>query len=159
VIVADSNILAARMLTSTHASLAEQVEQIDSVWIVPPLWRYEFQNILAKAMWARQIMPGDAVEVWRNVFTRMSDNEHEPSAERVIELASRHRITGYDANFIALAMEMGVLCVTEDCELHVKFPNTALCMKDFIKLKSGESQVCESRAEYHVRPRKKKSGN
>ena len=155
-IVVDSNVLAARNLTSTQTSVAEQMEQIDPVWIVPPLWRYEFQNILAKAIWARQIMPGDAVEVWRKARARMSSNEHEPSAERVIELSARHRITGYDANFIALAMEMGVLCVTEDAELHDKFPGRALCIDEFIKMNRAEGQVREAQAEYRVRQRKKK---
>jgi len=45
-IVVDSNIIAARNLSSVLTSKAEQVEQKDPVWIVPVLWRYEFQNIL-----------------------------------------------------------------------------------------------------------------
>jgi predicted nucleic acid-binding protein len=159
VIVVDSNVLAAKCLTSARTDTAEQVEQIDPVWIVPPLWRYEFQNFLAKAIWARQIMPGDAVGIWREVLARMSDNEHEPSGGKVLELAARHRITGYDANFIALAMEMGVVCVTEDTELHDKFPGEALCMDSFITMNPDVGQVHEARAEYHVRKRKKRRGN
>ena len=62
-IVVDSNILATRNLTSGRTTLCEQVERIDPVWIAPPLWRYEFQNILAKTIGARTIMPGDAIEV------------------------------------------------------------------------------------------------
>ena len=100
-IVVDSNVLAARSLTSEKAKLAQQVELIDSVWIMPTLWRYEFQNILATAIAARQITCDDALHVWREVLALMSDNEREPSAENVIELSARHRITGYDANFIA----------------------------------------------------------
>jgi predicted nucleic acid-binding protein len=151
VIVVDSNVLAARSLSSTQTSLAERVEGIDPVWIVPPLWRYEFQNILAKAIWARQVTPDTAVEVWREVLARMSDNEHEPSAEKVIELCARHHITAYDANFVALAMEMRTLCVTEDGELHDKFPGKALFMDEFVKLNRGEGQVREAHAEYQAR--------
>ena len=153
-IVVDSNVLAARNLTSAQSGLAEKVEQIDPVWIVPPLWRYEFQNILAKAMWARQVMPGDAIEVWRHVDDRMSGNEHEPSVEKVIELCARHRITGYDANFMALALEMGVLCVTSDVELQDKFPDKAISMAAFIKMNHPEGYVREARASYRVRRRK-----
>jgi hypothetical protein len=43
-IVVDSNIITARNLTSVLSSEAEQVEQKDPVWIVPVLWRYEFQH-------------------------------------------------------------------------------------------------------------------
>lgn len=132
-IVVDSNVLAARNLTGVQTSLAEGVEERDPLWIVPPLWRYEFQNILAKAIWARQIAPEDALVAWRKVSDQMAENEHEPSSEKVIELSGRYRITGYDANFIALAMEMGVLCVTEDGELHKKFPGLAVSMADFVE--------------------------
>ena len=94
-IVVDSNILAARSLTCAQTCLSEQVEQIDPIWIAPALWRYEFQNILAKAVWARQITPDEAVRVWRDGFARMSDNESDPSADKVLELCSRYRITAY----------------------------------------------------------------
>jgi len=153
-IVVDSNVLAARNLAGVLARLAEQVEERDPLWIVPRLWRYEFQNILAKAIWARQLTADDALYVWRLVMARMADNEHEPSAQKIIELSGRYRITGYDANFIALAMEMGVMCVTEDGELQQKFPAIAVSMKDFIKRGITDSGVRESRAPYGARRRK-----
>jgi len=54
-IVVDSNIVTARNLTTSLTSKAKQVEEKDPVWIVPVLWRYEFQNILASAIKAKQI--------------------------------------------------------------------------------------------------------
>ena len=131
-IVMDSNVLAARNLTGLLTQLAGQVEKRDPVWIVPHLWRYEFQNILARAAWVRQITPEDAMAAWKKVADQMSENEHDPSPEKVLDLSVRHRITAYDANFIALAMEMGVMCVTEDGELQKKFPAVAVGMADFI---------------------------
>ena len=132
-IVVDSNVLAARNLTCVPTRLAEQVERRDPLWIVPPLWRYEFQNILAKAIWVRQIAPEDALVAWRKASIQMVENEHEPGPEKVIELSGRYRITAYDANFIVLAMEMGVICVTEEGELLEKFPGLAVSMEDFVK--------------------------
>ncbi len=66
-IVVDSNVIAARTLTSVLTSKAEMVEQKDPVWIVPVLWRYEFQNILATAMKAKQIAPEHGLGVWQRV--------------------------------------------------------------------------------------------
>ena len=107
-IVVDSNVLAARNLTGTVTWLSQAVEKRDPVWLAPPLWRYEFQNIVAKAIWARQITPDEGVQAWRNASAQMAENEHEPSAAKVIDLTARYRITAYDANFIALAMDMEV---------------------------------------------------
>ena len=152
-IVVDSNILAARNLTGVQTPLAERVEWIDGLWIVPPLWRYEFQNILVKGLRVRQLTTVEALQVWRTVMARMADNERDPSPERVIELSSEYRITAYDANFIALALEMNVLCVTEDAELQRKFPAVAVGMEAFIERGAPDGEVRESRAAY--RPHKR----
>jgi predicted nucleic acid-binding protein len=151
VIVVDSNVLAARNLAGVPTRIAERVEEQDPLWIVPPLWRYEFQNILTKAIWARLITPEDALVAWRKASAQMVENEHEPSPERVIELSGRYRITAYDANFIGLAMEMGVMCITEDGELHEKFPGIAVSMESFVKLGQTRGKVRETRATYRVR--------
>ena len=153
-IVVDTNILAARNLASAQTSLAEQVDQIDHFWIVPPLWRYEFQNILAKTIWAKRLSIEKAEETWHHVKTLMSENEHEPSAEKVIELSARYRVTGYDANFIALAMELDIMCVTEDGELQEKFPSIAISMEDFIKQNRSHGQVREAPAKYRTHRKK-----
>ncbi len=132
-IVVDSNIIAARNLTSVLSAKAEQVEQKDPLWIVPVLWRYEFQNILATAIKSRQIRPEQALELWESVFGILFENEAEPSPAKVIDLVTQQGITAYDGQFIALAMEMGIQCVTEDLELQEKFPNIAVSMEGFLK--------------------------
>jgi predicted nucleic acid-binding protein len=150
-IVVDTNVLVARNLEHAMSALAGEVGRLDPNWIAPPLWRYEFQNVLAKALWTRRLTLDTAAEAWRCTLSGMADNEHEPSAERVIELACIHRITGYDANFIALAMEMGVPCVTEDGELQEKFPGLALGMQAFLDQGRSSGAVREPRATYRTR--------
>jgi predicted nucleic acid-binding protein len=156
VIVVDSNVLAARNMDHEKSAFAQQVERRDPVWIVPALWRYEFQNILAKAIRTKRLTVDAAVETWREVMIRMAENEHDPSAERIIDLAGRYRITAYDANFVALAMEMGVLCVTEDRKLHENFPAVAVSMEDFIKQDTGENLVRETKASHQAHRKRKR---
>ncbi|MDP2969552.1 MAG: type II toxin-antitoxin system VapC family toxin [Deltaproteobacteria bacterium] len=135
-IVVDSNIVTARNLTSTLTSKAEQVEEKDPVWIVPVLWRYEFQNILATAIKAKQIKPEQALDIWEKVSKILVENECEPSASKVIDLVAQYGITAYDGQFIAVALEMGIPCVTEDRELQEKFPGIAISMDGFLKPQS-----------------------
>jgi predicted nucleic acid-binding protein len=148
-IVVDSNIIAARNLTSALTPRAKQVEQKDPVWIVPYLWRYDFQNILATAIKARQITSAQALDVWQMVSGILIENESEPSAAKVMELVARYGITAYDGQFIALAMDMGVLCVTEDQELQGKFPGMAVSMEDLLKPVPAAG-VHEERATYRA---------
>jgi len=151
-IVVDSNIITARNLTSSLTSAAKQVEEKDPVWIVPVLWRYEFQNILANAIKAKQIKPEQALNIWERVSNILIENECEPSASRVIDLVAQHEITAYDGQFIALALEMGIPCVTEDRELLEKFPSIAISMNEFLKPEST-CIVREAKGSYHNRKR------
>ncbi|MBU1205328.1 MAG: type II toxin-antitoxin system VapC family toxin [Pseudomonadota bacterium] len=149
-IVVDSNIIAARNLTSVLSSQAEQVEQKDPGWIVPALWRYEFKNILATAIKTRQIKPEQALDVWEKVFGILIENESEPSPAKVIDLVAQYGITAYDGQFIALAIEMGIQCVTEDRELQGKFPNIAVSMEGFLQTPENKG-VRERKAKYRRR--------
>jgi len=151
-IVVDSNIIAARNLTSSLTSEAKQVEEKDPVWIVPVLWRYEFQNILATAIKARQIRPEQALDIWEKVSNILAENECEPSASKVVSLVAQYEITAYDGQFIAVALEMGIPCLTEDRELREKFPGIAISMDEFLKPESTHV-VREARTRY----RKKKA--
>ncbi len=149
-IVVESNIVAARNLTSSLTSEAKQVEEKDSVWIVPVLWRYEFQNILASALKAKQIKPEQALNIWERVSNILIENEYEPSAFKVIDLVTQYGITAYDGQFIAAALEMGIPCVTEDRELQEKFPGIAISMTEFLKPESTYV-VREAKVRYHKR--------
>jgi predicted nucleic acid-binding protein len=151
-IVVDSNIIAARALTSVLTSKAEQVEQKDPVWVVPVLWRYEFQNILATAMKGKQISSEYALTVWQKIVALLVENESEPSPARVFDLVAQYGITAYDGQFIALAMEMGIPCVTEDRELWKKFAGIALSINDFLELPAIRV-VRERNARYRARRR------
>ena len=151
-IVVDSNIIAARNLTSSLTSEAKQVEEKDPVWIVPVLWRYEFQNILATAIKAKQIRAEQALDIWEKVSNILAENECEPSVSKVISLVAQYEITAYDGQFIAVALEMGIPCLTEDRELREKFPGIAISVDEFLKPESTHV-VREARARY----RKKKA--
>ena len=151
-IVVDSNIIAARTLTSSLTSEAKQVEEKDPVWIVPVLWRYDFQNILATAIKAKQIRAEQALDIWEKVSNILAENECEPSVSKVISLVAQYEITACDGQFIAVALEMGIPCLTEDRELREKFPGIAISMDEFLKPESTHV-VREARARY----RKKKA--
>jgi predicted nucleic acid-binding protein len=149
-IVVDSNIITARNLTSSRTPEAKQVEEKDPVWIVPVLWRYEFQNILATAIKAKQIKSEQALDIWEKVSNILIDNECEPTASKVIDLVAQYEISAYDGQFIAVALEMGILCVTEDRELQEKFPGIAISMDEFLKPESTYV-VREAKARYRKR--------
>ena len=156
-IVVDSNIVAARNLTSSLTSKAKQVEEKDPVWIVPVLWRYEFQNILATAIKAKQIKPEQALDTWEKVSKVLIENECEPPPSKVLDLVAEYGITAYDGQFIAVALDMGIPCLTEDRELQEKFPGIAISMHEFLNPESTPEPtyvVREAKSRYRKRKRR-----
>jgi len=149
-IVVDSNIIAARNLTSFLTSEAIRVEEKDPVWIVPVLWRHEFQNILAGVIKSKQIKPELALNIWDTVSNILMENEYEPSASKVIDLVAHYGITAYDGQFIAVSLEMEILCLTENRELQEKFPGVAISMNEFLK-QEPIHVVREPKPRYHKR--------
>lgn len=156
-IVVDSNVLAARVLVSDATKLALLVEAADNVWLVPHLWRYEFLNILATQLKAGRIKMQAACHLWRHLAEILGENEKDPPAEQVLDLVARHRITAYDAHFVALAQANTCLLVTEDIELQQKFPLVAVSMHAFLAAKGGPDWVRDAPISYGNRTRATRS--
>ena len=49
-----------------------------------------------------------------------------------LTVAAKYTITGYDAQYIALAQSMGVTLITEDRKLREAVPGVAVSMKEFL---------------------------
>ena len=147
-IVVDSNVLASRMLSCERTFQAIQVESLDNVWLVPCLWRYEFLNILATQIKAGRISQQRSRLIFQQVAQLLVENERDPDIETVLGLVAKHRITAYDAHFVALAQTTGSLLVTEDAELLNKFPDCAISMEAFISRHGSADRVREASVPY-----------
>lgn len=132
-IVPDANILVGWALAN-HPLTARcgRLWVVDGVWVVPRLWRYELWSVLSKMVWAKFLRPDDAEPLYQSLLERLGDNEQDPPASSVFALTSRHRVSAYDATYIALADLLGVPCVTEDRELLTKFPKRAASLDDIL---------------------------
>ena len=132
-IVVDSNVIAYFYLPGEFTSLAEEIMKKDSHWIVPGVWRYEFNNILANHVKYKKTPLKLVLNVLKNAQKILIENEFMVLAETVIELAVKHKHSSYDCEFIALAMNKNVRLVTCDKKLATTFPETAIHAEYFIK--------------------------
>lgn len=130
-IVVDSNVVAYTFLEGVHTPLALGVRERDPEWRLPELWRHEYLNILATYVKHGAVTVAVAGRLWRQAthllasFTRPVDMLH------ALDLAARHGISAYDAQFLALAQGLGIRCVTEDRSLLKAFPGVAVSMRAF----------------------------
>ena len=124
-IVADSNLIASCVLESTATESARNLLSADGEWYVPRLWRYEVTNIFATMIKAKRLSAEMASSIFASLVESLMAYEREPMPGDVFTLVSESGITGYDAQFVALARELRCPLYTQDKEILGKFPDCA----------------------------------
>jgi len=132
-IVADTNLVAYLMVEGTRTPEARRVWSLDPDWVLPPLWRSEFLNVLWLAVRSSVLDEEQATLAWRRASTLFARLEKEPEAEQVLSAALRYGISAYDAHFVVLAEERNVPLVTADKKLCRACPRLAVLITDFGK--------------------------
>lgn len=132
-IVADANLIVYRFLKGPFTALSDAAVGKDSDWRTAPLWRYEFTSAVATMIIAKVVDEPTAVAAIGAAGAEMISRELLVPQELALEAAIRYRISAYDAQYIALAEELAVPCVTADVQLAAKVPNVAVLLADFVK--------------------------
>ncbi len=130
-IVVDTNVITYLIIKGEKTALAQQAYRQDSTWLVPRLWRHEFLNVLATFVRHNGASLDEAIQLWQRATLFFESREQEPDMESALELAHVHKISAYDAQFAALAIELGLPLVTEDRQLLNAFPQTAQSLAEF----------------------------
>jgi len=124
-IVADSNLIASCVLESEATAAALELRAKDPEWCMPRLWRYEVTNILATMIKAGRLEREVADGIQRRLVEVLQSGERDADPSSVLMLVEEFGISGYDAQFVALAQELGVPLYTQDKEILKKFPRLA----------------------------------
>jgi len=131
VIVVDSNVVAYTFLEGVQTQLALKVRDLDPDWRLPELWRHEYLNILATYARHGGATLATTGRLWRRASRLLASSPKPVDMLLALELAARHNLSAYDAQFMALAVTLGVRCVTEDRALLKAFPEIAVSMRGF----------------------------
>jgi predicted nucleic acid-binding protein len=131
VIVADTNLIGYLLIDGELTESARKVWTRDPDWVMPPLWRSEFLNVLVVAHRAGALERQQVVETWRRSALFMNATELEPDGEQVLRIALDRGLSAYDAQFIAVASELGVPLVTADQRVLTRSPDIAVSIHDF----------------------------
>lgn len=130
-IVVDTNIIAYLMLPGEQTQLVEQVLVKDNRWLVPPLWKSEFRNVLTLYLRQQQVTIDQARAIMTRAERLFNRSEYAVTSEAVLSLVNRSNCSAYDCEFVALAKELGLLMVTADKKVLREFPETAVSPQQF----------------------------
>jgi predicted nucleic acid-binding protein len=133
VIVVDNSVLVSAALQTDKHVLARRVASHDGNWIVPPLWQYEFTNAiatLARRGTLNELAAREALDRGRLLVgsRAVAVDQHE-----VLRFSLRFGISGYDAQYVALADAYGVQCVSDDLALVRRARGIAILLHDYAK--------------------------
>lgn len=135
-IVVDVNVVAYLLIQSESTALAQAVWQRDPAWLLPPLWRHEFLNILATYVKTGGATQEEARSLWSEALRLFAAGEREIEMEQALALATEHRISAYDGQYVALAEALRLPLITADRRLRKVFPGRLFSMEEFC---SGEA--------------------
>ena len=132
-IVVDTNVIVNLLFNTEHTASSEALLAKDSNWVAPSLWRSEFRNVLA--LYLRKEMLGleDAIDIMLEAQSLMAGREYEVASAEVLSLAASSSCSAYDCEFVALAGYLQVPLVTNDRQLHRRFPSVAVPVIEFLR--------------------------
>lgn len=131
-IVADTNLIVYLFITGDQTELAQKVLDKDPYWIVPPLWRSEFRNVLASYI-RRGITLVQAEQVMQNAMQTLEKRQVVPSEDEIFDLIANSSCTAYDCEFVALARQLNINLVTADKQLLREFSDCTISLEEFVK--------------------------
>jgi predicted nucleic acid-binding protein len=133
-IVVDSSVISFLFLEGELTESVKELHRIDSEWITPPILNHEMLNILAVVGTADQAV-APMEEIWRDIRALLGSRQQVPDPLRSLHLAIELKISGYEAQYVALAQQLNMPLVTEEQRLLEQLPDLCLSIEEALKLK------------------------
>ncbi|MGE0772621.1 MAG: type II toxin-antitoxin system VapC family toxin [Cyclobacteriaceae bacterium] len=131
-IVVDTNTLVYFWAPSERKSTIDALFVADPNWMAPLLWRSEFRNALAAHLRSGIFSLDQILLITKKAEELMLGREMDVKSVDVMRLVSASKCTAYDCEFVALALELDTLLVTQDKKVLREFRSVAVTAEDFL---------------------------
>ena len=131
-IVIDANILVYSLIEGDFTPLVQKLREKDTDWRTTPLCLHEILNVLATYERRAVLTLSQCKKLLEHAerFIEIAQSEVEMDAALIV--AAKYAITGYDAQYVALAQSLNAPLITEDRKLRVAVPGIAFSMQVFL---------------------------
>jgi predicted nucleic acid-binding protein len=121
-LLVDTNVVAYLLIEGDHTKAAQKLHSRDPDWRSEAFLLVEFTNVLVSSI-ARKRMTLSMAEDFLAKAAALFDGKlgRIPHAS-VLAIATRHRVSAYDARFLSLADQLGSRLITEDARLRAAAP-------------------------------------
>jgi len=132
VIVVDVNVIAYLFIAGERTAEARAMRELDADWLVPDLWRDEFLNILSTYVRHGGTDLETATALWLSAAALFVGKDTTADPLTTLELATRHQLNAYDAQYLVVAVDRDVRLITEDKAMLKAVPQRCMTMRNFI---------------------------
>ena len=121
-VLIDTNILAYLLIHGEQTNAAQRLHRRDPDWRSEAFIMIEFTNVLVRYTAAKRMTLRVAQGLMEKADTLLEGKLGRVSHRQVLTTAQQHRVTAYDARFLALADQLKRRLVTEDSKLRAAAP-------------------------------------
>jgi predicted nucleic acid-binding protein len=131
VIVVDNSVLAGFAIRAdAYHKLAEQALEKDNEWHAPELIRSEFRSVANGYL--KKGESRDVVDEAASLADDTITSFHRVPHREVFDVLKEAHLSAYDAEYVALARQLGCKLVTTDKKVVDAFPTIAIRLHDFV---------------------------
>ena len=129
-LLVDTNIVGNLLLDGPQRPAARALYAQDPDWTSEPLLFVELTNVLVTGLRQKRLSPAQAESALARAHEMLDGYLHLTPDRQVLSVAARYGISGYDARFICVALEIGAPLITEDAGLRRKVPEATRSMAE-----------------------------
>lgn len=131
-IVVDANILIYSLIKCGQSALVQKLRGKDADWRTMALCLHETLNALATCQRREVLTPGQCRALLGHAERFVEVAQCEVEMEMALAVAAEYAITGYDAQYVALAQSLNAPLITEDRKLRKAVPRIAFSMQELL---------------------------
>jgi predicted nucleic acid-binding protein len=131
-IVIDANILIYALIECDNSRLIPQLRAKDADWRTTELCQHETLNVLVTYQRRGILTLEQCRGLLKHARRFITDAQHQVDMEASLTIAAKYGITGYDAQYVALAESLSVPLITEDRKLRQAVAGVGISIQEFI---------------------------
>ena len=131
-IVVDANILIYSLIAGDNTKLVQKLREKDADWRTDGLCLHEILNALATYQRRDVLSLAQCKKLLEHAERFVQVAQCEVKMGAALAVAAKYAITGYDAQYIALAQNLDAPLITEDRKLKEAVPGVAFSMTEFL---------------------------
>lgn len=132
-IVADTCLVFHLFNETFLTNCANKLLERDPYWVLPPLWREEYANVLSKLARKESRAIDEVISHFNYTLDELKNCEINVDTKKAIQISMEYNISVYDAHFVSLAKDLNTLLVTEDKEILKNCPHLSLSIQTFLE--------------------------